>query len=494
MSLMLNSLKRIEARRASVRTEAPASVAPVPAEGQVAAADSLREYVAAEQPRVDSSVPSDLILDSCHEDFAGNEIAACADDIAVAAAVATETIDLPPEFSVVGGLDLTPEEVALAGNVSLESAVDELADLLAEARYFDQSAPVDQPPPAEESADYSSLREVLDRACGAGFNQPAEMPSAVVHIVGGPEYETGYPLGAVEVFAAAAPTPELVRASLESINAALSQSPAGSAGADQPATAEVVPEPMVVQPLGSDPYAAAAWQILRQLPQRSPQVLLFTSPGDAHGKTTTLARLLPHVARAFSGSVLVVDANTRNPDLARRLEVGTTWRLTDVLAGATHWMNAVRPTALPRISLLPGGADPAGRLGAADAGGERVARLLRELAGHYDLVLVDATSLAHDGAAQLAAACDATCLVVRLGIADRRIVRDAVRVLNRAGGRLLGCIAVDAGGMRSRFLSHSQTAAIIQARIISGRFQGGHSEGMSNDHSRSAARGCFRFP
>ena len=117
-------------------------------------------------------------------------------------------------------------------------------------------------------------------------------------------------------------------------------------------------------------------------PRRSSQVLLFTSPGDGHGKTTTLARLLPHVARAFSGSVLVVDANTRNPELARRLEVATTWRLTDVLAGATHWMNAVRPTALPRMSLLPGGTDTAaaaGRRRSAAAG------LLRELAGHYDL-------------------------------------------------------------------------------------------------------------
>jgi receptor protein-tyrosine kinase len=169
-------------------------------------------------------------------------------------------------------------------------------------------------------------------------------------------------------------------------------------------------------------------------------VLLFTSPGDGHGKTTTLARLLPHVARSFSGSVLVVDANTRNPELARRLEVAATWRLTDVLAGATHWMNAVRPTALPRVSLLPGGTDTSRRPIAHAA-----ADLLRELAGHYDLVLVDATSLAHDGAAQLAAACDGTCLIVRLGEGNRRTVRDAVRVVNRAGGRLLGCIAIDAG-------------------------------------------------
>ena len=203
--------------------------------------------------------------------------------------------------------------------------------------------------------------------------------------------------------------------------------------------AEVLAEPTVVDPLAPIPTPPQPGNSCARFPQGRSQVLLFTSPGDGHGKTTTLARLLPHVARSFSGSVLVIDANTRNPDMARRLEVAATWRLTDVLAGATHWMNAVRPTALPRVSLLPGGTSTARPNTDAAAG------LLRELAGHYDLVLVDATSLAHDGAAQLAAACDGTCLVVRLGEAGRRTVRDAVRVLSSAGGRLLGCIAIDAG-------------------------------------------------
>jgi Mrp family chromosome partitioning ATPase len=169
-------------------------------------------------------------------------------------------------------------------------------------------------------------------------------------------------------------------------------------------------------------------------------VLQFTSPGDGHGKTTTLARLLPHVARTFAGSVLVVDANTLNPDLARRLDVAVTWRLTDVLSGATHWMNAVRATSLPRVSLLPGGMGMLRRRDVRTAAG-----LLRELAGHYDLVLIDTTSLAHEGAAQLAATCDGTCLVVRLGEASRRSVRESVRVIDNAGGRLLGYIAIDAG-------------------------------------------------
>jgi Mrp family chromosome partitioning ATPase len=482
MSLMLDALKRIEAKRASARPPAFATVAAIEPPHAV--------FAASPGP---APGPPD-------EAFSESDALAPMEAVAVAAPPELEPIELPRELTADDAAELTLEEVALPGDVSLETAVDELSDLLAEARQLDQ------PLPAPEPADLGSLQEELDRACRTGFgdgpeaspvvvlqpaphtvsngeftialskpSQAAEMPDPAagaarldalsqenvpastasdradyrdphahdVYISGGYEYQTGHSLGAVEVFAAAAPTPEMVRATLESINAALARPPAETALPEEPEAAQVVAEPMVVNPLGSDPYAAAAWQVLRQLSggtDRRSHVLLFTSPGDGHGKTTTIARLLPHVARSFSGSVLVVDANTRNPELARRLEVAATWRLTDVLAGATHWMNAVRPTALPRVSLLPGGMEPSRRPNVQAASG-----LLRELSGHYDLLLVDATSLAHEGAAQLAAACDGTCLVVRLGEGNRRIVRDAVRVLNRSGGRLLGCIAIDAG-------------------------------------------------
>ena len=117
----------------------------------------------------------------------------------------------------------------------------------------------------------------------------------------------------------------------------------------------------MVAPPASDPYAATAQQILRQLPKGRSQALLFTSPADGQGKTMTLARLAPRLARGMEGNVLVVDANFRNPDMARWLAVAPTWRLPDVLAGAADWAAAVQTTAHGRVSLLPGGTDAQGR-------------------------------------------------------------------------------------------------------------------------------------
>ena len=189
-----------------------------------------------------------------------------------------------------------------------------------------------------------------------------------------------------------------------------------------------------------DPYAATAQRILQQLPRGRSQVLLFTSPADGQGTTMTLARLAPMLAQGLEGNVLVVDANSGNPDMAGRLAVVPTWRLPDVLAGAADWATAVQATAHQRLSL-PGGSV------ARDRGWDvqGMGQLLRDLAGRYELVAVDAPSLGHCGTAQLAAICDATYLVVRLGEGSSRMLREAVQIVNRHGGRLLGCVAIDGG-------------------------------------------------
>ena len=190
------------------------------------------------------------------------------------------------------------------------------------------------------------------------------------------------------------------------------------------------------------PYAEAAGRIVSQLPTALGQVLMFTSPGDGQGKTSTLARLAPWLAEKINGDVLVVDANFRNPDMARWLDVAPATRLAEVLCGEAVWREAVKPTAHARVSLLPGGTEGYGR--AAIGASIALPRLLRDLAEQYSLVLVDAASLAQRDAAELAATCDATYLVVRLGDGNPRMLREAVRAIAGRGGRLMGCVAVEA--------------------------------------------------
>src|SRR5208337_2872685 len=109
-----------------------------------------------------------------------------------------------------------------------------------------------------------------------------------------------------------------------------------------------------------------------------------------------------------------------------------TWRLSHVLSGTAGWATAVQKCKNKRVSLLPGGPDTQGCSPGRNLQG--MSQLLRELAGHYDMVVVDASSLVHHGTAQLAAICDGVYLVVRLGEASPRMLREAARVLQSNGG------------------------------------------------------------
>ena len=335
MSLMLDALRRIEAKQASALSATPrAGNSSKPSLGPATAEAIDRHW---SEFSVDDKEPIPF----------------------------EASIELPPELTREGLTDfaqkLAVEDAALPDAVWMEEAMSELSELLAEARLLDQPVQAEPSLAAElpvETANVGnqdsslhweapSLDDVGDALADAATprEEPEDTSSASFHW--NPELHDEVAKPASEQ-AAESPAAR-IRPEFDATTA----EPPGKTVVPQRrqarhAPAEVFADTPVIEPLGSDPYAAAAWQILRQLPEGRSQVLQFTSPSDGHGKTVTLARLLPHVAQSFAGSVLVVDANTRNPELARRLDVAVTSRLTDVLSGATHWMNAVRATSLPR--------------------------------------------------------------------------------------------------------------------------------------------------
>jgi Mrp family chromosome partitioning ATPase len=200
----------------------------------------------------------------------------------------------------------------------------------------------------------------------------------------------------------------------------------------------------------ADPYGLLAATVLGQLPSTDRAALLFTSAGDGEGKTDVLARLAAALAQRLQGNVLAIDGNSRSPELSARLGVQSAVGLIEVLAGTASWHDVVRPTAIRGLSVLPvGGA--AGNNGDNSNSGNNTAgldpaalgTLLAELRNHYRLVLVDAAPLLYPEAAPLAAWCDGTYLVVRLGSTPRRAVGEAAAAIEQCQGRLRGCIAVD---------------------------------------------------
>jgi protein-tyrosine kinase len=200
-----------------------------------------------------------------------------------------------------------------------------------------------------------------------------------------------------------------------------------------PAAAPALPNaPTVVWPECRNSETASACgatasAILRQLSLERPTVLAFTSPCDGDGKTSLLIDLAPPLARQIAGNVLAVDANFRKPSLTARLGMP---------AGETAARSVlIYPTNLPRLNVLPAPPKPLSR---------RFDRSwIEELREGWPLVLLDMASLAYAEAAPLTRFCDGVYLVVRVGYTSQRAVTEAAQVIRNAGGRLLGCVAVE---------------------------------------------------
>ncbi len=190
--------------------------------------------------------------------------------------------------------------------------------------------------------------------------------------------------------------------------------------------------------------AAEAYRSLRTSVQfmgldRKIRVIQITSPSQAEGKSTTIANLA--VALASAGQrVVIVDADLRRPRIHHFFGLDNTFGLTSVLVGDVSLADAMQPApGLPRIHVLASGPIPPNpsELLAAN----RTAELLKTLAQHADVVLIDCPPvLPVTDATVLAPRCDATLLVVRAGRTHQGQLRRAAEVLAHVSAPVAGIV------------------------------------------------------
>jgi capsular exopolysaccharide synthesis family protein len=84
----------------------------------------------------------------------------------------------------------------------------------------------------------------------------------------------------------------------------------------------------------------------------APRVILVTGAGLGEGKTMSAANLALVLARG-GARVVLVDADMRRPQIARRFRVAATVGLPEVLAGKVDLKRAMIPSPFPNLTLLP---------------------------------------------------------------------------------------------------------------------------------------------
>jgi protein-tyrosine kinase len=203
---------------------------------------------------------------------------------------------------------------------------------------------------------------------------------------------------------------------------------------------------------------------------KSLRTILITSAGPREGKSTVV-RNLALAYRESGARVAVIDTDLRRPTLDRLLPVEREPGLINVLTGAETLERALQtaPVHVEGMETLiqmysqngngnGHGASDLGRLAVLTAGptpanppavlaAERMRVLLRRIADHFDVVLVDTPPmLAFSDAVPLVSEADGVLVVARLGTTTSDAAKRLMTRLERIpGANILGVVANDVG-------------------------------------------------
>lgn len=168
------------------------------------------------------------------------------------------------------------------------------------------------------------------------------------------------------------------------------------------------------------------------------KLLMVTSPGYREGKTLTAMNLAVSLAQQGK-RILIIDGHVKKADLSSMFNLSDHIGLTNVLSGKAELMDAVHPTDIGRLDVLPSGTcmdhisellHPQAMQEIIDTGTEQ-----------YDMIIIDAPPVLHASEVKLLAHyCDGVVMVIRNGRTKNESAMNAKETLAFAGAKIVGII------------------------------------------------------
>ncbi|MFN2101272.1 GumC family protein [Altererythrobacter sp. MF3-039] len=171
-----------------------------------------------------------------------------------------------------------------------------------------------------------------------------------------------------------------------------------------------------------------------------PKVLAVTSAQAGEGKTTSSHAIASGFGR-MGMKALLIDADLRRPAAHIATGLANKRGLTDLLTSDDPLASAVQRNETGAFDLLPSGPPPPSPSELITS--PRMAQLLEEASGHYDIVVLDSPPvLGLADAPMLAALADGTMFVVEAERGRSGQLRAALRRLRSVGPVLIGAVLV----------------------------------------------------
>lgn len=179
---------------------------------------------------------------------------------------------------------------------------------------------------------------------------------------------------------------------------------------------------------------------LKFIPEANDDNIIFiTSSGCDEGKSTTAANLACLFAKS-GHSVLLIDADLRNPCLHEFFNVERQNGLEELLSGSsTPGEELFKSTDIPNISIITAGKetdDPVNLIG-----NIRMEKMLELAISKYDHVIIDGAPVLGFADAQLLTnLATATLFVIKAGHTPKKAIKDSLQRLKQANGHLIGVL------------------------------------------------------
>jgi len=159
------------------------------------------------------------------------------------------------------------------------------------------------------------------------------------------------------------------------------------------------------------------------------RVYLVTSSGPKEGKSTITINVA--TVMAYSGTkTILIDADLRRPRIHKSFDLNNTRGLTNVIIGDVSVQEAVQPTAVENLYVLPSGPIPPNP--SELLGRERMVEVLEELRQYYDRIMLDTPPIgAVTDAAVLGRIVDSVILVVHAGKTRRKLIERGLEQLSQ---------------------------------------------------------------
>jgi len=198
----------------------------------------------------------------------------------------------------------------------------------------------------------------------------------------------------------------------------------------------------IFDPHENDPFYSEAMRGLRakvehRIDAAGFRALGVTSAVAGEGKTKIAIQLAVNVASTGRKRVLLMDLDLRKSDIAREMRIGATPGLSEYLSGSVSREEIIRITSTRGLFLIPAGKP--GSFPVDMLAGEKFRSFLKELRGHFDLLILDTPPiLPVPDALTISEQLDAFILVFRLSYTPHKFFRQAVDELGT--GKIMGVV------------------------------------------------------